>query len=318
MNDQPLVSICCITYNHVNYIRDCLDGFLMQEVDFPYEIIINDDCSTDGTVEIIKEYADRYPSVIQPVFQKENQYRKGVHGIFATFTFPTARGKYIAMCEGDDHWTDPLKLKKQAAFLESNPDYSFVCGGYISRDTANNTDEIIMDQKVKGMADSSKGFEITFQRVKDDWITKTLTLLFRRGCLDLAIISRYSYLRDVHIIYYLMKAGRGYYMKDVFGVYNIHNNGVHSRVHNLIRRKTRYHVYEELYEKEPDDYIKYRFFQSTLHMLTFKMEDRNYDFPKTRLSLIRQALSLASSKGEYIRIIETLIPKLKPILRKLY
>ena len=124
---SPMVSICSITYNHAPFIRQCLDGFLMQQCNFPIEIIINDDCSTDGTTEIIREYAEKYPDKIFPIFHEENQYSKGVRGMFQKFVFPKARGKYIAMCEGDDYWTDPLKLQKQVDFLESHPDYSMCC-----------------------------------------------------------------------------------------------------------------------------------------------------------------------------------------------
>ena len=116
--EAPLVSIGCITYNHAPYIRQCLEGFLMQKTTFPFEIIINDDCSTDGTTEIVKEYADKYPDLIIPIFHEENQYQKGVRGIYAKFVYPKVRGKYIALCEGDDYWIDPLKLQKQVDFLE--------------------------------------------------------------------------------------------------------------------------------------------------------------------------------------------------------
>ena len=119
-----LVSICCITYNHAPYIRRCLEGFLMQKTTFPFEIIINDDCSTDGTTEIIKEYADKYPDLFVPIFHEENQYQKGVRGIYAKFVYPKVRGKYIALCEGDDYWIDPLKLQKQVDFMESHPECS--------------------------------------------------------------------------------------------------------------------------------------------------------------------------------------------------
>lgn len=126
MSDM-LVSVCVITYNHYNYIRQCLDGIIMQQTSFPFEIIINDDCSTDGTTEIIKEYVTKYPDIIRPIFHEENQYSKGVRGMFAKYCFPKARGKYIALCEGDDYWTDPLKLQKQVDFLERNSDYSMAC-----------------------------------------------------------------------------------------------------------------------------------------------------------------------------------------------
>lgn len=120
------VSICCITYNHEPFIRECLDGFLMQQCDFDYEIIINDDASTDGTREILLEYQKKHPDKIILSLQEENQYQKGVRGMFIRFVFPRAKGKYIALCEGDDYWTDPLKLQKQVDFLEKNEDY-MVC-----------------------------------------------------------------------------------------------------------------------------------------------------------------------------------------------
>lgn len=122
--NSPLVSICCITYNHSLFIRECIDGFMMQETNFDYEIIINDDASTDGTREILLEYKNKYPEKFKLILQVENQWSQGVRGIFARFTFPRARGKYIALCEGDDYWTDPFKLQKQVDFLEANPDFS--------------------------------------------------------------------------------------------------------------------------------------------------------------------------------------------------
>jgi len=127
--NKPLVSICCITYNHVNYIRDCIEGFLKQKTLFPVEIIIHDDASTDGTDRIIREYADKYPEFIITIIQKENQFSKGIKPIFE-YVYPRAQGKYIANCEGDDYWTDSYKLQKQVDFLEKNPDYSMICTKY--------------------------------------------------------------------------------------------------------------------------------------------------------------------------------------------
>jgi glycosyltransferase involved in cell wall biosynthesis len=123
-NDNIIVSICCITYNHAPYIRQCLDGFIMQKTTFPIEILIHDDASTDGTEEIIREYEVKYPHIIKPLYEVENQWVKGRRGS-ATFNFPRAKGKYIALCEGDDYWTDPLKLQKQVDILEENEKSTF-------------------------------------------------------------------------------------------------------------------------------------------------------------------------------------------------
>lgn len=121
--EPPLVSISCITYNHVHYIRQCLESIVMQKTNFVYEVLIHDDCSTDGTTEIIKEFESKYPDIIKPIYEKENQWVKGKKGS-SVFNFPRAKGKYIAMCEGDDYWTDPDKLQKQVDILERNPQYS--------------------------------------------------------------------------------------------------------------------------------------------------------------------------------------------------
>ncbi|SHJ12438.1 glycosyltransferase family 2 protein [Bacteroides stercorirosoris] len=122
--ERPLmVTIRCITYNHEPYIRQCLEGFIMQKTNFRFEAIVHDDASTDETAKIIREYAEKYPDIIKPIFETENQYSK-LDGSIQRIMSEHIHGKYVAMCEGDDYWIDPLKLQKQVDFLESNPEYS--------------------------------------------------------------------------------------------------------------------------------------------------------------------------------------------------
>lgn len=118
----PLVSIRSITYNHEPYISQALDGFLMQKTDFPFEIVVHDDASTDKTADIIRAYEKKYPQIIKPIYEIENQYSKN-DGSIGRKMNPLLTGKYIAFCEGDDFWIDPQKLQKQVDFLENNPDY---------------------------------------------------------------------------------------------------------------------------------------------------------------------------------------------------
>lgn len=121
---NPLVSICCLTYNHKHCIEDALEGFVMQRTNFPFEIIIYDDCSTDGSQKILKLYEEKYRGVIKLFLGDKNIYSKTKILPFTTHLFPYAKGKYIAECDGDDYWTDPLKLQKQVDFMEKNPRYS--------------------------------------------------------------------------------------------------------------------------------------------------------------------------------------------------
>ncbi len=125
MENRPcLVSVLCTAYNHEEYIRSALEGFVNQKTDFAFEVLVNDDASTDKTAEIIREYAEKYPDIIRPFYHEENQFSKGIGYVYENIFYPNARGKYLAFCEGDDCWTDDTKLRRQAEFMEAHPDYS--------------------------------------------------------------------------------------------------------------------------------------------------------------------------------------------------
>ena len=118
---EPLVSIICATYQHEQFINDAINGFLGQKTVFPFEILIRDDASTDGTQEIIQCYAKRYRGIVIPVLETENRYPE----VKPTCVLAKrAKGTYLAFCEGDDYWTDPLKLQKQIDFHQLNPDHA--------------------------------------------------------------------------------------------------------------------------------------------------------------------------------------------------
>ena len=168
---KPLVSICCITYNHEAYIEDALEGFLIQETDFPFEILIHDDASIDGTADIIREYEAEYSNLIKPIYQKENQYSKRVD-IFKTFLYPRAKGEYIAVCEGDDYWTDPNKLQLQAQFLLSNLEYGFVHTNHLK--IYQETGQITLSRK----ANPPSGWVFNKLLIKN--FISTLTVMYRK------------------------------------------------------------------------------------------------------------------------------------------
>ena len=118
---KPLVSISCPTFNHIDYIEDAIRGFLIQETEFPFNVVIHDDASTDGTANVVRDYERRYPNIIKGVYQEKNIYSQGIGR--GRYMRPFLKGKYIASCEGDDYWMDPKKLQIQVDFLEKNPEY---------------------------------------------------------------------------------------------------------------------------------------------------------------------------------------------------
>ncbi|WP_133633875.1 glycosyltransferase [Halomonas ventosae] len=129
---QPLVSILCITYNHYGYISRAIESFLSQDLRSPFEVIIHDDASTDGTSDIIRAYQSQYPNIVKSIFQEENQFSKG--RVVFDIAHKKAIGKYIAYCEGDDYWMDPQKIKLQCAYLENHPHISVTSHDSFSMD----------------------------------------------------------------------------------------------------------------------------------------------------------------------------------------
>lgn len=170
IKQSPLVSITCLTYNHAPYLRQCLDGFVMQKTSFPIEILIYDDASEDGTQDIIREYERKYPDLIKPIYQTENQYSKGVKVEFV-YNYPRAKGKYIAFCEGDDYWTDPNKLQKQIDFLERHQEHVMCSHQY----KLYFQKEKIMDHAIRPIGNFSDG------------ISFDLSFLIRGGCRGLRL-----------------------------------------------------------------------------------------------------------------------------------
>lgn len=125
---RPVVSIVCTTYNHERYIAKALQGFLSQDCPYPFEILVHDDASTDRTQDVIREWQARYPHIIRPVLQTENQLSRGVRPL--ELLLARAEGDYVATCEGDDYWIAPHKLRQQVGFLMDHPDVSCSAHNY--------------------------------------------------------------------------------------------------------------------------------------------------------------------------------------------
>ena len=192
----------------------------MQKTDYPFELLIHDDASTDGTEEIIREYEKKYPAIVKPIYETENQWIKGRKGS-AIFNYPRAKGKYIAICEGDDYWTDPYKLQKQVDILEAHPEYS-ICVHDV-------------DTVFEGVPKSNP-FSIrwindtfTFEDVVVDHFVPTLSIVYRKSSFS-SIPNWFAdcIVGDKPLVLILLSHGDGYYIHDVMGVKRKNLGGITS------------------------------------------------------------------------------------------
>lgn len=250
----PLVSVCCITYNHASFIRKCLDGFLMQQTDFPIEILIHDDCSTDGTTEIIKEYAAQYPDLIFPLYEEVNQYQQGKATEIDFYNYRRARGKYIAYCEGDDYWTDPLKLQKQVDFMELHPEYSVCFHGFEEYDVRNQQHRKIDFSAQCEVIDGD--IDITpAMYLRHSYWGQPLTMMFRVSMFDFGWREHYQYYRDAHEIYYLLCAGKGRFMQFIGANHIKHDGGISTSLSQIKGASMTRSVFMELYTHNKSDKV---------------------------------------------------------------
>ena len=233
MNKQtkPLVSVSVVSYNHVNYIKQCLDGILMQKTTFPFEIILGEDYSSDGTRAICKNYAERFPDKIRLPLRSRKDVIKINGKPTGRFNFienlKTCQGNYIALCEGDDYWTDPLKLQKQVDFLENNHDVN-ICF----------TRAQLLKNEVFSMHDIPKPFYNSafnyIELIKHYNFIATCSVVFRKPISfefptwfyklpfgDLGIYKLVSENKEIQCI------------DEVMSVYRIHDNGVYSGLNAL-------------------------------------------------------------------------------------
>ncbi len=247
---EPLVSISVATYQHVNYIKKCLDGILMQKTNFPFEVIVGEDESTDGTRDVCIEYAEKHPDkirlflrdrVISHLKDEDGKLVKRLNGVLG-FNRMSARGKYIALCEGDDYWTDPWKLQKQVDILEKEKQYSLV---FSNRVVVNKEGSFLSKETY------SKN-EFTISDVYSGFIPATQTIVFRNFSFIEACFKKHitMYSGDRLIAYLCAMVGDLYCLHEETAAYRVTGEGVWTGFSQLERSNR----HEQLLQKFHADF----------------------------------------------------------------
>ena len=226
MSDNILVSIYCITYNHKDYIKKCLDGLVNQKTNFKFEIVIYDDCSTDGTREIVLEYIKKYPDLFIPILSDENRVQKeGFYNINMEM-YAKCRGKYLAICEGDDYWTDENKLQIQFNYMEKHSE----CSGCFHKSVRQTPDGEII------------GYKPTFDQIKNktqltlkdnvkDYLMETVSVFYRWDIYKTELIELFPkgiISADSFLIYFYSIKGKIGYIDKLMSVKIVGKQGIYN------------------------------------------------------------------------------------------
>ena len=280
MKGHPLVSIQCLVYNHEPYLRQCLDGFVMQKTNFGFEAIVHDDASTDNSAAILREYAEKYPSIIKPIYETENQYRKGTLTAIMDNAVSDST-KYIAICEGDDYWTDPLKLQKQVDYLEGHPNCGLVWA------------KAKCYYQNKGKFIGTKGHYMSgYYDMFVNYSIPPLTVLYRAssstGYADF-IKGQKWLLGDAPLFLYIAHDHDIHFMDEIVGVYRILKNSAshHTSYEQKIRFKnSTFDVVKFFCEKYGHPNFKQLESIHYSYMFNYAFNDARYDTAKEFYSLI--------------------------------
>lgn len=274
----PLVTINCCTYNQSKYIKKCLDGFVMQKTTFKFKAIVHDDASTDGTTDIVREYAEKYPDIIEPIIEKENVFSKR-DGSLDRIMNKACNGKYVAFCEGDDYWIDPYKLQKQVDYMESHPDCVLCYSDFYKAEDG------IFDYRVgntqryrKQNRNIPNSLEKLFYRILEGSIdAQTMTMLYRRSSFDSIIPNKHTFMMgDIPLLLDLSQMGKLHYIDEPQAVYNIHQGSACRTPETRLRFSlSSYEMrvyYCEKYGYKIPFYIKWRYNRAYNQMMAIKGE----------------------------------------------
>lgn len=274
------VLVECTTYNHSKYIEDTLKGFSMQQTNFPFVCCVYDDASTDGEQDILKQWISSHcnsaeveiydhplaiiynapdkdnPNCIYAIhLQKINTWKNPEKEKMMNYW--KSQAVYVAICEGDDFWTEPQKLQKQVDFLDDNPKYSFCCHRFKRLIQEDNSWE---DDYASMLYKCNENLQITRSVFFSVWLTQPLTVLYRTKSYFAfqKKLSKYKYCRDVHLFYHLLRLGKGVSLNEIMGVYRIHSKGIASGQSLVNKYRIGFLVYWDLYKRNIFDLILLR------------------------------------------------------------
>ncbi len=258
---KPLVAIQCLVYNHEPYLRECLNGFVSQQTDFSFVAIVHDDASSDNSTAIIREYAERYPNIIKPIYEVENQWSKNDDSFLRIISkaLENTQCKYIAICEGDDFWTDSLKLQKQVDILEADESLMACCTNSSVVDEQGN---VLEKRWAKPIVPNSIEGKYTLRDFFDQGHSyPTASVVYRRSHFNeinaKCKVMQNPYLGDWTLWIAILCFGDMYYLDDVTCAYRINPTSItHSGVdcRRLGLAKANFKIIPAVASILPEDY----------------------------------------------------------------
>jgi glycosyltransferase involved in cell wall biosynthesis len=257
LNNQKIkVVICVLTFNHVDFIEECINSLLAQKTEFKFVIYISDDCSSDGTINILERFSRLYQELILLKVQPKNL---GNHGnqMFLYNWAIESDADYIATIEGDDYWLDSMKLQKQVDFmeLEENSNVVLTCGNFIEFDQENN--KFSCNKFYTSGFSEGEWIHLRSDNLLSDWRTKYLTYLIRMEVFKRLELNKYEYIVDFILIYMIRNHGDIYFNSNIFGVYRRHKGGIFGKKTGIDKFKKERKIYLSIFKNNTnDDWIR--------------------------------------------------------------
>lgn len=303
-NNNSVISVCMITYGHELYIREAIEGVLMQKGDFEIELIVANDCSPDNTDEVVNEIINNHPKGSMIKYTR-HQKNKGMNENFM-WALNQCTGKYIALCEGDDYWTDPLKLQKQVDILEGNEDVV----GVITNSSVNDFEGNVLYAERDVVPENKSGKYNLHDFFSHAHQYPTLTAMFRKDA-HAKIRENMNYLAnpflgDWTLWVMLLTQGDLYFLNEVTGTYRLNPTSVTHTTNAVARWKEDFVIRRKLREILPKDYKKYLVGSSFTYFnisMAYRKQKKHLHF------VYYQALSFITNPIQYVKKIRTMFAK---------